>query len=165
MENSTEVPPKTKNRTTTPSNNNSSSGYISEENENTSSRRLLGVPWIARRSNQSILKEIGPQYCSSTLATRREELTHWKRPWCWERQRAGEGGDRDGWVVSWTQQTLSLTKVWETVKDRETWHAAVHGVTKSWTGLSDWTTDNLIRYAHPSSHSSTVYNNQDMEAN
>ena len=69
-------------------------------------RRLLRVPWTARRSNQSILKEISPEYhwkdwcwswSSSTLATWCEELTHLKRPWCWERLKAkGEGGSR-GW--------------------------------------------------------------------
>ena len=69
-------------------------------------RRLLRVPWIARRSNQSILKEISLNihwkdwywsWNSNTLATWWEELTHWKRPWCWERLKAGgEGVDR-GW--------------------------------------------------------------------
>ena len=80
-------------------------------------RRLLRVPWNARRSNQSILKEISPE-CSleglmlklkfNTLATWCEELTHLKRPWCWERLRAGgEGDDRgwDGWMALLTQQT------------------------------------------------------------
>ena len=67
-------------------------------------RRLLRVPWTARRSNQSILKEISPgcslkDWCqswnSNTLATSWEELTHWKRPWCWEGLGAGgEGDDR-----------------------------------------------------------------------
>ena len=77
-------------------------------------RRLLRVPWTARRSNQSILKEINPNvhwkdWCWSwnpnTLATWYEELTHWKRPWCWERLKArGEGDDRgwDGWMASLT---------------------------------------------------------------
>ena len=72
-------------------------------------RRLLRVYWIARRSNQSILKEINPgcwleglmlKLNSNTLATWWEELTHWKRPWCWEGLGAeGEGDDRgwDGW--------------------------------------------------------------------
>ena len=65
-------------------------------------RRLLGVPWTARRSNQPILKEIGPEYwCwswnSNTLATWCEELTHLKRPWCWERMKAGGKGDDRGW--------------------------------------------------------------------
>ena len=73
-------------------------------------RRLLRVPWTAR-SNQSTLKEISPEYSlknwcwswnSNTLATWCEELTHWKRPWCWERSRAGEGDDRewDDWMAS-----------------------------------------------------------------
>ena len=79
-------------------------------------RRLLRVPWTARRSNQSILKEISPG-CSLEglmlklklqLATWYAELTHLKRPWCLERLRAGgEGDDRgwDGWMASPTQWT------------------------------------------------------------
>ena len=68
-------------------------------------RRLLRVPWTARRSNQPILKEIvlnihWKDWCwswsSNTLATWCEELTHWKRPWCCERLKAGEGDNR-GW--------------------------------------------------------------------
>ena len=80
-------------------------------------RRLLRVPWTARRSNQSILKEISPQ-CSleglmlklklQYFGPRCEELTHLKRPWCWERLRAGgEGDDRGwgGWMASLTEWT------------------------------------------------------------
>ena len=79
--------------------------------------RLLRVPWTARRSNQSILKEISPgcslegrcwSWNSNTLATSCEELTHWKRLWCWEGLGAGgEGDDRgwDGWMASPTQWT------------------------------------------------------------
>ena len=83
-------------------------------------RRLLRVPWTARRSNQSILKEISPR-CSleglmlklkfQYFATWCEELTHWKRWWCWERLRAGgEGDDRgwDGWMASLTRWTWVL---------------------------------------------------------
>ena len=73
-------------------------------------RRLLRVPWTARRSNQSILKEISPDWCwswnSNTLATWCEELTHLKRPWSWERLKVGgEGDDRGwgGWMASPTQ--------------------------------------------------------------
>ena len=71
-------------------------------------RRLLRVPWTARRSNQSILKEISPEYSleglmvklnSNTLATWYEELTHWKRPWCWERLKAGEKGTTEDEMV------------------------------------------------------------------
>ena len=76
-------------------------------------RRLLRVPWTARRSNQSVLKEISPGYwkdwywCwnSNTLATWCKELTHLKRPWCWKRLNPGwEGDDRgwDGWMASAT---------------------------------------------------------------
>ena len=72
-------------------------------------RKLLRVHWTARRSNQSILKEVSPEYSleglllklnSNTLATWCEELTHLKRPWCWERLKAGGEGDNrwmDGW--------------------------------------------------------------------
>ena len=86
-------------------------------------RRLLRVPWTARRSKQSILKEISPGFylegnetsfngCwswnSNILGTWCKELTHLKRPWCWQRLRArGEGDDRgwDGWMASPTQWT------------------------------------------------------------
>ena len=112
-------------------------------------RRLLRVPWTARRSNQSILKEISPG-CSlegmmlklnSTLATWCEELTHWRRPWCWEGLGAGGEGDKrgwDGWMASLTMH-MGLGKLRELVLDREAWCAAIHGVAKSRTRLSDWT--------------------------
>ena len=109
-------------------------------------RRLLRVPWTARRSNQSILKEISPvhwkDWCwswnSNTLAIWCEELIHLKRPGCWETLRAGgEGDDRgwDGWMASLTQWTW----VSGLVMDREAWRAAVHGVKKSRTWLTNWT--------------------------
>ena len=79
---------------------------------------------------------------SNTLATWCEELIHLKRSWCWERLKAGgEGDDRrwDGWMVSPTQ----WTKVWVNSGnwwwDRASWHAAVHGVAKSWTEWLNWT--------------------------
>ena len=103
-------------------------------------RRLLRVPWTARRSNQSILKEISPEYSLEGLMLKLklqyfghliEELTHWKKPWCWERLKAGgEGDDRgDGWMASltqWTSVWVNSGTVWW-----EAWHAAIHGVTKS----------------------------------
>ena len=81
-------------------------------------------------------------WSSSTLATWYEELTHWKRPWCWKRLKAeGEGNNRKwyGWMASQTWWTLVWARSGELVMDREAWHAAVHGVTKSQTWLSDWT--------------------------
>ena len=82
-------------------------------------RSLLRVPWTARKSNQSILKEISPEYSleglwswnSNHLATWCEGLTHWKRPWCWERLKVeGEGNDRgwDSWMASSTQMDVEL---------------------------------------------------------
>ena len=113
-------------------------------------RRLLRVPWTARRSNQSILKEINPEYSLERLMLklhyfghRCEEPVQWKRPWCWDRLRArGEVGNRgwDGWMASPTQCMWVCARLWKTVKDREAWHAEVHGVAKSWTGLSNWRT-------------------------
>ena len=123
-------------------------------------RRLLRVPWTARRSNQSILREIShgcslKDWCwswnSNSLATQCEELTHWKRLWYWERLRVGGKGwgcgvDNRGWGRWWDSITdsmnMSLSKLWEIVKDRDDWYAAVHGVKKSQTWLSNRTTAN-----------------------
>ena len=112
-------------------------------------KRLLRIPWTAGRSNQSILKEISPE-CSLArlmlklklqyLVTWCEELTHLKRPWCWERLRAGrEGGDRgwDSWMAS-TQWT------WVWANSRRQWRIGKPGVLQSM-GLQrvrhDWVTD------------------------
>ena len=83
-------------------------------------RRLLRVPWTAKRSNQSIVKDISPgcsleelmsSWNSNTLATWCGELTHLKRPWCWERLRAGGEGDDRGWDC-WMASPTQWTWVW-----------------------------------------------------
>ena len=83
-------------------------------------RRLLRVPWTARRSNQSILKEISPEYSleglilklnPNTLATWYKELTHLKRLCCWERLKAGREGDNRGWD-GWMASPIQWTWVW-----------------------------------------------------
>ena len=83
-------------------------------------RRLLRVPWTAKRSNQSILKEISSEYSLEELmlkpklqylATWCEQLTPWKRPWCWERLKTGGEGDDKGWD-GWMATPTQWTWVW-----------------------------------------------------
>ena len=83
----------------------------------------------------------------NTLATWCEQTTHWKRPWCWERLKAGgeKGQQRMRWVDSITDSVdMSLSKLQEIVKDRKDWCAAIHGVAKSWTQLSNWITNYVM---------------------
>ena len=101
------------------------------------------IKWVNAKGNQPWIFIWRTDAEASILsATWCEELIHWKRPWCWERLKAGgEGDDRgwDGWMVSPTQWTWA-GKLWEMVKDRKALWAAVHWGCRVWTWLSDWTT-------------------------
>ena len=121
-------------------------------------RRLLRVPWTARRSNQSILKEISPG-CSLEgwmLKLKLQYFGHlmWRTDSLEKTLMLGkiEGGRRRGWQrMRWfdgitNSMDMSLSKLQGLVLDREAWHASVHGTSKSWTWLRDWT--ELISRTH-----------------
>ena len=128
-------------------------------------RKLLRVPWSARRSNQSVLKEINPEYSLEGLMLKLrfqyfghliQELTHWKRPWCWERLKAGGEGDDRGWDGYITDaMDMSLSRLQELVMGREAWLLQATGLQRVG---HDWETE--LSWAHDMKRNLKTFKNQ-----
>ena len=124
-------------------------------------RKLLRVPWTAKRSNQSILKEISPEYSlegvilkwnSNTLASCCKELTQWKRPWCWEKieGRRRRGQHRLRWLDGITNSmdnSVEFEQALGVGDGRGSLCAVIQGVTNSqaWLKRTDWNLENKKR--------------------
>ena len=124
-------------------------------------RRFLRVPWTARKSNQSVLKEINPEYSLEGLMLKLKlqyfGYLMWRADLLEKTLMLGKiegrkkrGQQRMRWLDGITDwMDMNLSRFWEIMKDRETWYAAVHEVTKSQTQLSNWTTTTNHTFLSP----------------